>query len=287
MDLEYRDRRDLAALFIQHMATELADPDLDKLMDFYKCYRACVRGKVEGLRSQDHELNPHERQKFKDRAVRYFQLALNYAVAGSSPIVLVIMGRIGSGKSAVAELLSEALGWSVESSDRTRKRLAAQHSSNRGVGHRDLYSETMSRLTYAELIDNCTAHALGGHSCILDATFGSRNRRDQLRDALRTNGVAYCFIELKAPESILKQRLGKRDNATARGSDARLRDFDHINSLYDEPDALEDAHQREVDAAGPIEVTVQHVLGHLAAYKESGVPSVSTAADLKRSASRA
>jgi uncharacterized protein len=272
MDLEDRNHRDLATLFIQHMARQLADPDLHKLMDFYKCYRACVRGKVEGIRSQEPAGNEDERHGFKDRAVRFFQLALNYAVAGAAPMVLVIMGRIGSGKSAVAELLSDALGWSIESSDRTRKRLA-KHRDNRGADHPELYGETMTGMTYDELIHKAKAHADKGHNCILDATFGSRKNRDQLREVLQTNGVPYCFIELKAPESTLKQRLGKRDDATARASDARLRDFDRINSFYNELDALEDAHHREVNAEGPAEATAHQVLRHLAAFKESGSPT--------------
>lgn len=269
MDLEDRNHHDLAVRFIQRMATQLADPDLHKLMDFYKCYRACVRGKVEGIRSQEPEDNEDERNKFKARAIRFFQLALNYAVASPSPMILVIMGRIGSGKSAVAELLSNALGWSMVSSDRTRKGMA-QHPDNPGVDHPELYGDIMSRMTYEKLIDVSKAHAHSGHSCILDATFGSRKYRDQLREALRANGIPYCFIELNAPESVLKERLGKRDVATARASDARLQDFDQINSLYDEPDSLEDAHHREVNAEGPVEVTARHVLGRLAAFKETG-----------------
>ena len=66
---------------------------------------------------------------------------------------------------------------------------------------------------------------------------------------------------------MLKERLGQRDNASAHASDARLENFDRINALYEEPDALEDAHHREVNAERPAEDTAHEVLRHLAAYK--------------------
>jgi uncharacterized protein len=274
MDLDYQDRQDLASRFVQHISKELSDPDLHKLLDFYKCYRACVRGKVEGMRSQESQVNAQERQASRDQAVRYFQLALNYATAGSDPMVLVIMGRIGSGKSAVAELLSQALGWSVESSDRTRKRLA-EPAKLRGA----LYSKRMTGITYDKLLHIARDRARSGNSTILDATFGEKIRRDQLRSALRSDGVAYCFMELTAPESLLKHRLEKRVDATAHGSDARRQDFDGINARYEQPDALEDAFHRQVDAAGPIEATVHEILMHLAAYRRRGSNACQLQAD--------
>jgi hypothetical protein len=267
MDLDYHDRPDLASAFAASMAGLTSDNDLRDLLDLYKCYRACVRGKVEGMRSREPEVEAQERQASKNCAVRHFQLALNYAVTGSEPVVLAIMGRIGSGKSTVAQLLCEALGWKLESSDVTRKRLAAKRRLLESSDHAGLYTESMTADTYDSLIDSAVKRAAGRHSTILDATFGNKARRDRLREELRAAGVRYCFIELTAPDSVLKERLRQRDNASAHDSDARLENFDRINALYEEPDALEDAHHREVNAARSAEVTAHEVLKHLAAYK--------------------
>ncbi len=49
MDLDFRARPDLARHFAARMAQALRDPGMDALLDFYKCYRACVRGKVESI----------------------------------------------------------------------------------------------------------------------------------------------------------------------------------------------------------------------------------------------
>lgn len=273
MDLDYHGRPDLASAFVKSLFRGISDRDIAGLLDFYKCYRACVRAKVEGIRSREAEVRDDERQASRDRAIRFFQLALHYTVAGSNPAVVAVMGRIGSGKSTVARILSEALGWALESSDRTRKRLApnrSEHGSGqtRNASRQDaLYSEPMTTRTYDALIQGAFDRASRGHSTILDATFGNRTRRDKLRRRLRSAGVRYCFIELRAPEPVRKERLGQRDASSSHASDARLENFDLIDKMYEAPDALEDAHHREVNAARSAGATAHQVLKHLAAYK--------------------
>src|SRR5207237_1038102 len=51
MDLETLERPDLARRFVAAYAAAADDPAVDVLIPFYACYRACVRGKVEGLAS--------------------------------------------------------------------------------------------------------------------------------------------------------------------------------------------------------------------------------------------
>ena len=58
------------------------------------------------------------------KARNYFKLAFRYAVAGSTPMVVIVMGRIASGKSTLAKQLASELGWPIFSSDEIRKTLA-------------------------------------------------------------------------------------------------------------------------------------------------------------------
>ena len=46
MDFHYQGRRDLSHYFVGRMAKVLSDEGMSQLIDFYKCYRAFVRGKV-------------------------------------------------------------------------------------------------------------------------------------------------------------------------------------------------------------------------------------------------
>ena len=138
MDLDVLGRPDLGKAFLRRMAELLNDPELLSLTNFYKCYRAYVRGKVAAIKSVEPEVPVADRERSRERATQLFRRALDYAVAGSEPLVITVMGRVASGKSTVARLAGEALGWPVFSSDRTRKELAgvAPHVRGDAVGPR-------------------------------------------------------------------------------------------------------------------------------------------------------
>ena len=109
MDFDYQGRRDLSRYLMKRMAGALRDQGIPKLMDFYKCYRAFVRGKVESLQGAGITLES-DRSKSRAKARRYFQLALQYAVCGSEPMVAIIMGRVGSGKRYSCSLIGTGVG---------------------------------------------------------------------------------------------------------------------------------------------------------------------------------
>ena len=48
-------------------------------LPFYKCYRACVRGKVESIRSLEREIGDAERERARKLASIYYALAWRYA----------------------------------------------------------------------------------------------------------------------------------------------------------------------------------------------------------------
>ena len=124
MDFDFNGRPDFARHFAKRLAAALHDPALLTLLDFYKCYRAYVRGKVESFHHVAVGIPESERRECRARAERYFRLALQYAACGSGPIVLIVMGRVGSGKSTLARALGRELGCDVFSADRIRKELA-------------------------------------------------------------------------------------------------------------------------------------------------------------------
>jgi uncharacterized protein len=230
MDFDYQGQRDLSQYFSARMAEALGDPGMLELLDFYKCYRAFVRGKVDTLQSAGDST-----RRSPARARRYFQLALQYAVCGSEPMIVIVMGRIASGKSVLSKSLSRDLGWKVLSSDRTRKELAGVPLYKRGdtTARRKLYSQTMSRKTYQALAKNAGIEAAKKGGAILDATYSRRDDRQQLRKWLQRKGLSYRFVETQASDSTIKQRLTKRG---ARGlSDARREDFETLVQLYERP----------------------------------------------------
>jgi len=155
----------------------LRDNEMLRLMDFYKCYRAYVRGKVESFHQARPEVSETEQKKSRMQARRYFRLALRYAVCGSNPTVLIVMGRIASGKSTLAHALGRELGCEVISSDRVRKELAGVPLYERDEkSARRLYSEAMTKETYKILFRSAGSQLDRDASVILDATFGRRQR---------------------------------------------------------------------------------------------------------------
>jgi len=122
MDFDFEGKHELGNLLLRKTAREFGDPGMLKVANFYKCYRAFVRGKVESIQATEKEtVDPQAHEK---QATRYFRLALRYAVSGSEPLVLVVMGRVGTGKTTVAKQLASELDWPVFSSDEIRKTLA-------------------------------------------------------------------------------------------------------------------------------------------------------------------
>jgi len=78
MDLDHYGRADLSRLFVNSYVAQSQDKELLKLLNFYKCYRAYVRGKVEGFKYDDPHISEEERVKTLATARSYFQLAESY-----------------------------------------------------------------------------------------------------------------------------------------------------------------------------------------------------------------
>ena len=80
MDLDYHGRRDLGERFVSAYVERSGDGELLKLLDFYKCYRAYVRGKVESFKLDDPQVPGEEKGTVRGVASRYFALAESYCI---------------------------------------------------------------------------------------------------------------------------------------------------------------------------------------------------------------
>jgi aminoglycoside phosphotransferase family enzyme/predicted kinase len=249
MDFDFEGRSDLASLLLQNAARKSGDAGMLKVANFYKCYRAFVRGKVETIQATEKETtNPQEHER---QASRYFRLALRYAIAGSQPLVLVVMGGVGSGKTTVAKQLASELDWPVFSSDEIRKTLAGVPLAQRTPSElrHKTYSADMTQRTYTKLIEDglavirCSQDRRSRSDAtrtgaILDATFSTRALRKLLRDECWKANVQFQFVDLEVDPGEIKERLKARDEKTNETSDARLEDFEKLNATYERPSEL-------------------------------------------------
>jgi len=79
MDLDHYGRHDLSEKFIESYVSKSGDNEILKLLNFYKCYRAYVRGKVGCFQYDDKYISAGEKEKIVANARGYFKLADGYA----------------------------------------------------------------------------------------------------------------------------------------------------------------------------------------------------------------
>ena len=78
MDLDHYGRSDLSRSFINAYVSCTQDSELPDILDFYKCYRAYVRGKVESFKLDDPHIPDEEKGRITGIARNYFELAASY-----------------------------------------------------------------------------------------------------------------------------------------------------------------------------------------------------------------
>jgi len=79
MDLDFRKRPALSDFFVERYIEYSGDQELVKLLPFYKCYRAYVRGKVTSFKLKDPNVGEDEKNAAMKEAKAYFKLAFTYA----------------------------------------------------------------------------------------------------------------------------------------------------------------------------------------------------------------
>ncbi|MCW4053167.1 MAG: phosphotransferase [Candidatus Bathyarchaeota archaeon] len=81
MDLDFKGRIALSEFLINRYTMYSQDLQLTRLLAFYKCYRAYVRGKVVSFKIKDSNISSVEKAAALKEAREYFKLALKYTEA--------------------------------------------------------------------------------------------------------------------------------------------------------------------------------------------------------------
>jgi len=217
MDLESHGHRELSAHFIFRYATHSRDADLPRLVPFYQCYLAYIRGKVESLKSAEAEVGEQERVQARAKARHYFELAYRYTWA-YSPCLVVVCGLSGTGKSTLAQALQRRTGFAHVNSDVVRKQLAGVPLRSRAVPA--LYTPDMNARTYRAMLQLAGSYLAGRRGVILDATFQRRDHRAEARAVAREHGVPFVIVESWCAEAEVRQRLARRTESGEGPSDA-------------------------------------------------------------------
>ena len=223
MDMEKLGPEDLAAKFTDTYLDLMDQSDLTGLLNFYKCYRAVVRGKVEGFRSRDPDISPVEQDDARKNARNYFLLAQRYARSLTPPFLVAACGLMGSGKSTLARAMVDLLDLEILSSDKIRKELGGIDPSERChvPFNTGLYSRQFSRRTYDRLHEIAAACLKRGKSVFIDASYMDRETRSMAIKTANRENARFLLLHMDPGEDKLRERLRKRDVQTDIVSDGR------------------------------------------------------------------
>src|SRR5512132_1735137 len=148
---------DLTRLGLERLAFQLVDayrraggdPGDDALLSFFASYRAWVRAKIACLRALELAAEDAERSRQQTEAIGLLGLGHRFAWRARRPLVLLVCGVAGTGKTTLARELCELSGWPYVSSDVTRKQLAGLAPTDRGG--EALYGHERTMQTYREM----------------------------------------------------------------------------------------------------------------------------------------
>lgn len=237
MDLRHNGRADLAEVLAASYAAATSDYELYRVLDFYESYRAVVRAKVTHIASSTKGRSDPQSATTRAKVVRYLNQAIE-ALRGRerTPRVVAVGGLIASGKSHTASEVSALLQCPVIATDRLRKHLhhAEPHQHLDAAQFSGAYSEANTARIYELLLESARHVLHSGRSVVLDATFRQASERERLMNFCQTNGVPLYFVECKADETTLRQRLRQREEQRTI-SDARESLLDEFMRRYEPP----------------------------------------------------
>lgn len=234
MDLDFLGADHLSRELVAAYAGETRDAEVGELYPFYATYRALVRGKVEGLKSAEPEIPEEERRAATARAQRYFDLALRYAGGCRPPAVLIVCGKVGTGKSSLTRRLRDRTGFPAFNSDVVRKELAGLEPARRvrQTFTGGIYSPAFTDKTYAALGARAEETLNAERGVIIDATFSLPAHRARFQSLAARRKVPLLFIECTVPEAEIHRRLEARAQQPGEVSDADWQVYERLRQTF-------------------------------------------------------
>jgi aminoglycoside phosphotransferase family enzyme/predicted kinase len=219
-DLDARGYPQHGQAFLGGYLNNSGDYQACRLLRLYKAHRALVRAKVAALSWGGAGASGGE-DRHRSRFRSYLECA-SRALAPPRPILILMSGLSGSGKTWLAQRLAPILGAVHLRSDVERKRLAglAEHAHSGSAVGQGLYSRDSTARVYDHLASAAEDVLSGGYVAIVDATFGRREDRRAFQQLAQRMGVRACLIHCRASREVLVTRVVERDRTGNDASDA-------------------------------------------------------------------
>lgn len=238
MDLTDRGARHFAQRLLNRYLEITGDYTGLKLLRFYQVYRAMVRAKVASLRLSQPGLSDDERQQILRQYLSYADLAEQFTHT-EKPALYLMYGLSGSGKSTVSGQLLESLGAIRIRSDKERKRLFGENTTNKDELNSGIYKPEATEKTYQHLLSLAETIITAGFPVIVDATFLKRTQRQPFQNLAEQLETPFQILNLTASIESLQQRVTKRNKQLGNISDATENVIMQQQTQAEPPDADE------------------------------------------------
>jgi predicted kinase len=228
------------------------------LLSFYECYRACVRAKVLALRSD--QMDSRGRLYTRHVARDYMLLADRYAAQLGPPWIIVVRGLSGTGKSTLAEALSDRLGAELLQTDSIRRELFPWEQT---VVKADegRYRPACRVAVYNEMIRRAEDLAEQGMSVILDGTFLTMESCTKVAALAKRYGAMPFILRCHCAEALARQRIRERLACGRSLSEATSETYQH--QLRAEEAAPVDVPSLNVDTNNAVPAMLDELVARL------------------------
>ncbi len=228
MDLQQRQRGDLASVFINTYLQQSGDYSGLDIFRFYCVYRAIVMAKVNAIRAT--QCSVKQRPTHQRQIESYIKLAKSY-IQPLTPQLIIMHGVSGSGKSHLAYKIIEHFPAIIIRSDAERKRLFASDT----LSTKQLYSIENTQRLYQHLLSLSHTLVAAGYSVIVDATFLHHQHRQKFFDLSLNLHIAFKIIHSYCHPSTLEKRLQQRrtqhDNISDANQQILQKQLEHYSEL--------------------------------------------------------
>jgi aminoglycoside phosphotransferase family enzyme/predicted kinase len=218
MDLDYLNYPYLSSYFVHKYVEKSHDTTIYSVLNFYKSYRAFVRGKVHGFQLNDPHIDLAKKNSLVEAAKKYFDLSQYYArlfsldLKKNNPVLFLVAGLSGTGKSTVARKIAVDYHATQINTDVVRKEVAGvdhyeRHHDRFNTG---LYDPKKIDDTYEQVIKRASTVLKKGGNVVLDATFQKRKYREMARHIAEKHHATLIVIHCICPDDAVKKRLDDR-----------------------------------------------------------------------------
>ena len=203
-----------------------------RLGPFYRCYRACVRAKVHALRAA--QLAAEKAQASWETVTAYLHLADRYAATLGRPLLILVRGLTGVGKSTLAMALADTLGSDLLQTDAIRRELFPAGDPHASFGQ-GIYQPEHRQQVYDELLVRAEQLLRQRQSVILDGTFLTTELRERVLTLGERQRAAALIVTCYCPPEVAAERIAARRSAGSSLSESRP-EYVRLQGESDQPD---------------------------------------------------